>query len=83
MTDHRYEARAEIVPGEYELALDGRPIQLVRLTLTDAGPITRPDGSDYERPDVVCPLRTCEARSLAGRLLELADQAQRTPAVTR
>ena len=83
MTDHRYEARAEIVPGECELALDGRPIQLVRLTLTDDGPITMPDGADYERPDVICPLRTCEARSLAGRLLELADQAQRTPAVTR
>ena len=50
MTDHRYEARAEIVPGEYELALDGRPIQLVRLTLTDAGPITRPDGADHHAP---------------------------------
>ena len=83
MTDHRYEARADVVAGECELSVDGRLSQLVTLTLTDAGPITRPDGSDYERPDVVCPLRTCEARSLAGRLLELADQAQRTPAVTR
>lgn len=83
MTEHRYEARADIVPGECELSVDGNPIQLVTLTLTDPGPITRPDGSDYERPDVICPLRACEARWLAGRLLELADQAHDTPALTR
>lgn len=83
MTDHRYEARADIVPGERELVVGGSLIQLVRLTLTDAGPVTRPDGSDYKRPDVICPLRVCEARSLAGRLLELADQARDTPTPTR
>jgi hypothetical protein len=83
MIDHRYEARGDVVPGECELAVDGSLIQLVRLTLTDAGPVTRPDGSDYERPDVICPLRTREARELAGRLLELADQAHRTRAPTR
>ena len=79
MTMHRYEARADIVPGDCELSVNGRPIQLITLTLTDAGPITRPDGSDYERSDVVCPLRVSEARWLAGRLLALADEA----AVTR
>lgn len=83
MIEHRYEARADIVPGERELVVGGSLIQLVRLTLTDAGPITGPDGSDYECPDVICPLRISEARALAGRLLELADQAHRTPATTR
>jgi hypothetical protein len=34
--------RAEIVPGERETSLDGRPLQLIRLTLTDDGPITSP-----------------------------------------
>jgi hypothetical protein len=83
MTDHRYEAHADIVAGECEMVVDGSLIQLVRLTLTDAGPITGPDGSDYERPDVICPLRVNQARSLAGQLLELADQAHRTPRPTR
>ncbi len=46
--------------------------------MTDAGPVTMPDGTDIQRPDVICPLRTSEARSLAGRLIELADQAQAT-----
>jgi hypothetical protein len=79
MTDHRYEARADIVAGECELAIDGRRSQLVTLTLTDAGPITRPDGTDHERPDVICPLRVREARALAGRLTRLADDADRAP----
>jgi len=80
MTMHRYEARADIVPGECELSVGGRLIQLVTLTLTDAGPITMPDGTDHQAPDVICPLRSGEARALAGRLLELADQAHRTQA---
>ena len=75
MTGHRYEARAEIVPGECELAIKGGLIQLVTLTLTDAGPITLDDGTDRERPDVICPLRPSEARALAGQLLELAEHA--------
>jgi hypothetical protein len=83
MTEHRYEARADIVPGECELAIGGRLIQLVTLTLTDAGPITMPDGTDHQCPDVICPLRTGEARALARRLLELADQAHRTRASAR
>ncbi len=75
MTMHRYEARADIVPGECELSVGGRLIQLVTLTLTDAGPITMPDGTDHHCPDVICPLRASEARTLASRLLKLADQA--------
>jgi len=79
MITHRYEAHATIVPGDCELAVNGHLLQLVTLTLTDAGPVTMPDGSDHEQPDVICPLRVCEARSLAARLLKLADDA----AVTR
>jgi len=63
--------------------VDGRRSQLVTLTLTDAGPVTTPDGTDYERPDVICPLRPGEARALAGRLMRLADEAHRIPRPTR
>ena len=83
MIEHRYEARADVVAGECELCVDGRLSQLVTLTLTDAGPLTRPDGSDYERPDVICPLRPGEARSLAAQLTRLADDACDTPRPTR
>ncbi|MBA3747900.1 MAG: hypothetical protein H0W96_10485 [Solirubrobacterales bacterium] len=78
MTDHRYEAHATIVPGACELAVGGHLIALVTLTLTDAGPVTTSDGTDHQRSDVICPLRVYEARSLAGRLIELAEQAQAT-----
>ena len=83
MTDHRFEARADIVAGECELGIDARRSQLVTLTLTDAGPVTRPDGTDYERPDVICPLRPGEARALADQLTRLADEARDTPRPTR
>jgi hypothetical protein len=78
MTDHRYEAHATIINGECEHGVDGRALQLVTLTLTDAGAVTMPDGSGHERPDVICPLRASEARSLAACLLKLADQTQTT-----
>lgn len=74
MTDHRYEAHATILPGACELGVNGHLIGLVTLTLTDAGAVTMPDGTDQQRPDVICPLRASEARSLAGQLLQLADQ---------
>jgi hypothetical protein len=83
MTMHRYEARADVVAGECELGIDGRRSQLVTLTLTDAGPVSGPDGTDYERPDVICALRVSEARSLADRLTRLADRAHDTPRPTR
>jgi hypothetical protein len=73
MIDHRFEAHACVEPGECEVLLDGRRLQLVRVVLTDCGPITRDDGSSYRRPDVLCPLRPSEARELALRLLELAS----------
>lgn len=76
MTMHRYEARADIVTGECELSINGQRMQLVTLTLTDAGPITMPDGSDHQRPDVICPLRASEARALADRLTRLADDTR-------
>ncbi len=76
MTDHRYQARADIA-GARELAVNEHRIELITLTLTDAGPVTMPDGTDHRRPDVICPLRPSEARALAGRLLALADDAGR------
>jgi hypothetical protein len=78
MTDHRYQAHATLVPGERELGVNGHIMQLITLTLTDAGPVALPDGTDHQRPDVICPLRASEARWLAGQLLQLADQAQAT-----
>ena len=83
MTEHRYEAHADILAGECELAVDGRLIQLITLTLTDAGPITPPDASEHHRPDVICPLRPSEAGALADRLLALADHARCPRAAAR
>ena len=40
MTMHRYEAHATIVPGACELGVGGHLMQLVTLTLTDAGAVT-------------------------------------------
>ena len=73
MTEHRYEADAEIVAGECELSVNGRLLQLITVTLSDGGPITTPDGTDTRRPDVICPLRPTEARQLAHCLHQLAD----------
>ncbi|MCA1677757.1 MAG: hypothetical protein LC777_01820 [Actinobacteria bacterium] len=79
MTEHhRYEAHATIRPGEHEQLIYGSRLQLVRVVLTDDGPVAAPDGSEHQRPDVVCPLRPAEARELAARLLALATQAEQT-----
>lgn len=74
---HRFEAHATIKPGEDELNLAGQRVQLVRIELTDEGPVIADggDGPEHRRPDVVCPLRPADARALALRLLELADHA--------
>jgi hypothetical protein len=74
---HRFEAHATIKPGEHELNLAGQRVQLVRVVLTDDGPVTANggDGAEHRRPDIVCPLRPSDARRLAQRLLELADHA--------
>jgi len=76
MNEQRFEACAAIEPGEFELGLDGSRVQLVRVVLTDAGPLTRDDGSMYRRRDVVCSLRPAEARELGLRLFELAHEAR-------
>jgi len=83
MTGHRYEAHATIVAGQCERGVNGHVIQLITLTLTDAGPVAMPDGTDYARPDVICPLRASEARWLAGQLIELADHACRSRTAAR
>jgi hypothetical protein len=77
---HRFEAHAAIKPGEHEHTVDGTTQQLVRVVLTDDGPVTADggDGPEIHRPDVVCPLRPSDARRLAQRLLELADDATAT-----
>jgi hypothetical protein len=82
---HRFEAHATITPGEHEHTVDGTPLQLVRIVLTDAGPVLADGGNGPEqrRPDVVCPLRPSEARALAARLLELADHATATQTTRR
>jgi hypothetical protein len=82
---HRFEAHATIEPGEHELNLAGRRVGLVRVVLTDDGPVTADcgDGPEHHRPDVICPLRPSDARALAHRLLELADHATRTERTRR
>jgi len=74
---HRFEAHATIEPDEHELNLAGQRVQLVRVVLTDDGPVIADggDGPEIHRPDVVCPLRPSDARQLAQHLLELADHA--------
>jgi hypothetical protein len=80
---HRFEAHAKIRPGEHERGLRGERIQLVRVALTDHGPVITDDGLEHRRPDVVCFLRPGEARGLAARLAQLADQATATTRTTR
>jgi hypothetical protein len=80
MSGHRFEAQATIRLGEHERRIDGSGLQLVRVVLTDAGTVVAPDGTEHQRPDVVCPLRPSEARQLAGELLALAAQAEQRTA---
>jgi hypothetical protein len=78
MTEHRYQAHADIVPLKRDPRIDKHPFALITLTLTDTGPITVPD-TDHERADVICSLRPSQARALAHRLTRLAERAgQRT-----
>jgi hypothetical protein len=82
---HRFEAHATIEPGEHELNLAGERVQLVRVVLTDDGPVIADggDGPDHHRPDVICALRPSDARALAARLLALADHATSTERTSR
>jgi hypothetical protein len=82
---HRFEAHATLKPGEHELNLAGQRVGLVRVVLTDDGPVIADggDGPEYPRPDVICALRPSDARALAARLLELADHATSTETSSR
>jgi hypothetical protein len=75
MSDMRFEAHATLRRGETERRVDGSSLQLVRVLLSDGGTLVAPDGTEHTRPDVICHLRPCEARELAGQLLALATQA--------
>lgn len=80
---HRYDAHATIMPDEYEGTINGR-IGLLRLVLTDDGPLTDPDtGRQYTQPDVFCHLNARQARQLADRLHALADHLTTTTSPTR
>lgn len=80
---HRYDARATIVPGEHEGTIGGS-VALLRLIVTDDGPLTDTlAGRQYTRPDVFCHLNARQARQLAERLHELADQLAGTPSPIR
>jgi hypothetical protein len=81
--EHRYDAHAVIVPGEHEQLIGGRA-QLMRLVLTDDGPLTNAlTGTEYTTPDVFCQLNARQARQLANRLHALADQLTTTTLTTR
>lgn len=74
MTEHRYDARAEIVGDEHELLINTKA-QLMRLVLTDNGPLTNAfTGEQYTTADVYCHLTARQARQLADDLRALADQ---------
>jgi hypothetical protein len=77
---HRFEARATPKPGEHEPNLAGERVQLVRVVLTDDGPVIADggDGPTRHRPDVIRALHPSDARALAARLLALADHATST-----
>jgi hypothetical protein len=57
----RYDAQAVIVPDEEQGIVGGR-VGLLRLVLTDDGPLTDPDtGREYTQPDVFCHLTARQA----------------------
>jgi hypothetical protein len=75
--ERRFHAGVAVKPGETEGRIDGSAIQLVRVVLSDNGPVVREDGATYSRPDVVCAMRSEEAHELAGRLTGAATHAER------
>lgn len=79
MLEHRYDARAEIVPDEYELLINAKA-QPMRLVLTDDRPPTNAfTGEQYTTADVYCNLTARQARRLADDPRALADQLTITP----
>jgi hypothetical protein len=78
MIEHRYNAHATIVPGEHQLLI-GAHAQLLRLVLTDDGPVTdHRTGAQHTTPDVFCHLTARQARELADSLRAFADQLTTT-----
>jgi len=79
---HRYDAHATIAPDEWQAIIGGRS-GLLRLVLTDDGPLTDPDtGREYTQPDVFSHLNARQAHRLADRLHALADQLTTTTTTT-
>ena len=80
MLEQRYDAHATIVPDEYEGTIGGR-IRLLRLVITNDGPLTDPDtGHQYTQKTCFCYLNAFQARQFADRLHALADQLTATTA---
>jgi hypothetical protein len=80
MLEHRYGWHAVIVPGEHEPLIAARA-RLLRLALTDDGPVTDAlTGAEPTTPDVFCHLT---ARQLADRPHALADQPTVTTLPTK
>jgi hypothetical protein len=80
MIEHRWEARARLEDGMTEARVDGSPLQLVTVCLSDdgAGEISDELGRPVApAPPVVSHLRPSDARELAFCLLELAELADR------
>jgi hypothetical protein len=76
--EHRYDAHALIVPGEYARIVHGRA-GLLRLVLSDDGPLTDVQtGHEHTQPDVFCHLTARQARQLADQLHQLADHLPTT-----
>ena len=77
---HRWEARVSLEDGMAERRVDGSPLQLVIVCLSDdgAGEVSGEQGRPLApAPPVVSCLRPSEARALAFELLELAELADR------
>ena len=77
---HRWGARVSLEDGMAERRVDGSPLQLVTVCLSDdgAGEVSDEQGRPLApAPPVVSYLRPSEARALAFELLELAELADR------
>lgn len=71
------EARVRIKPGETASMVGGGGLQLIRLVLTDEGPLAQEDGSTIKQPEVICTMRPEEARRRAIELFQAAERAER------
>lgn len=78
MTLHRFAAQARLEDGMCESRLDGSPLQLVTVCLSDDGvEVADERGEPVVTAPVVSHLRPSAARALAFELLELAELAER------